>query len=802
MEPSVIVIGITGPTRCGKGRVSKALAETLGNVAVVGQDAHWFRPWPDAATGEASAEEPECTDHAKFAEKIQEATAAAAASGARFVIAEGYQLLHDASVRALLGPIHWLQISRDECIRRRSAPRDELRNPHPIDATKMKRVVWPAYLRYCTASVDPLGARVRRHVGPSTEDEVAATVSQILASLPVEEGIPGGAEEERPGGAMAPAGDWTTERPLYITNVGHPSFLDCTSAQGPGKYDVTMWGDGVDVGEYPDYIQWILKPVEGEVDTFFILNKAHNKFLDSHGRGVWLWGDGVDIGQDPDGIKWRREVAGAGDTFYLIHKKSNKFLDSPGGPQVSLWGDGVNTGEIPQNLQWQLKRAGAEWVTLGGLAKHGGKVGKVTEFCHGDVTLWHADGERSGFINPMTLSRPSEAEATSFEAAPKMLFHGTSLENAVRIQDGGFDLARCGTGYNLVNIIGGSKLGRGVYMGEEMGGNFGAGPWCYATGGEIYPYLNVKENDFGGCVLKLSVDTGRVYQVTGRTDPLLTRWAESGYDSVYKPAAVAIHDTSGDHGNHHQHMPAEYCIADPARIKVVGYSITDEARKAGWKVTDRLMPPGASENSRGAECRGDTHPAYSMCFNPDARVRMADGTAKHAKAVQVGDQLATPTGESTTVLACTIQASCRRWLVQIEDMYISTMHRIQNPRGEWIEPIFYPGATMTTHDCALHNFVVEGSVPIIVCDVVASTIGTYCVGSHDFQWPTHELWGGHNIVNLFAQRDDWPNIRIGVSNTFLAVMKNPEFARKYLDQCDGTKRSTRMLLREYGWIGD
>ena len=151
--------------------------------------------------------------------------------------------------------------------------------------------------------------------------------------------------------------DWTTQSTVYITNVGHPSFLDCTSAQAAGKYDVSVWGDGADVGQFPDYIQWALKPVVGEAATFFIVNKAHNKFLDSHGRGVWLWGDGVDIGQDPDGIKWRREaVPGAVDTFYLIHKKSNKFLDSPGGSRVSLWGDGANKGEIPQNLQWQLHR--------------------------------------------------------------------------------------------------------------------------------------------------------------------------------------------------------------------------------------------------------------------------------------------------------------------------------------------------------------------------------------------------------------------------------------------------------------
>ncbi len=327
-----IVIGITGATRSGKGRVSRALALALGGATIVGQDKFWFRPWPDAATGELSEEEPECTNHSIFAEKIQEAIA----SGARFVIAEGFLLLHDASVRALLGPIHLLELSRDECIRRRSAPRDEHRNPNPINAMKMKEVVWPAYLRHCAASINPLGARVVRHEAPTTDGDVEATVGKILASLrgPVDKG------------------------PVYITNIGHPSFLDCdcTSAQAPDKYNVTVWGDAVDIGQYPEFIQWYVIPVENEAMTYFIVNKGHNKFLEPHGRGLWLWGDGVNMGQNPDGIKWRLEgVAGAVDTFYLIHKKSNKFLDSPGGCQVSLWGDGLNKGEFPQNLQWQLR---------------------------------------------------------------------------------------------------------------------------------------------------------------------------------------------------------------------------------------------------------------------------------------------------------------------------------------------------------------------------------------------------------------------------------------------------------------
>ena len=142
----------------------------------------------------------------------------------------------------------------------------------------------------------------------------------------------------------------------YLCNVGHPSFLDCDSAQPVGTFDVTLWGDGVDFGPIPENLQWQLKPVVGEADTFFIVSKAHEKFLDSHGNRVRLWGDGVDIGQDPDGIKWRRQaVEGQPNTFFLIHVKTNKFLDSPGGSPVALWGDGVDVGLIPQNLQWRLR---------------------------------------------------------------------------------------------------------------------------------------------------------------------------------------------------------------------------------------------------------------------------------------------------------------------------------------------------------------------------------------------------------------------------------------------------------------
>lgn len=206
-------------------------------------------------------------------------------------------------------------------------------------------MVWPAHERHCTTSIDPLGARVQRHAAPSTDAEVAAIVNKIANNC-------GG------GGGGGGDGDEAMAVTAFLCNVGHPSFLDCNSAQPAGKFDVTLWGDGGDdVGLIPENLQWQLKPVAGEAETFFIVSKAHNKFLDSHGNGVWLWGDGVDIGQDPDGIKWRRQAVdnGQANTFYLIHVKTNKFLDSPGGARVALWGDGIDTGRIPQNLQWHLR---------------------------------------------------------------------------------------------------------------------------------------------------------------------------------------------------------------------------------------------------------------------------------------------------------------------------------------------------------------------------------------------------------------------------------------------------------------
>ena len=79
-KAGIITVGITGCTRSGKSRISAALKEELATsgtpAAVVGQDGFWERPHQvkvdrgGKTVSRMSQEEPECTNHKKFAARI------------------------------------------------------------------------------------------------------------------------------------------------------------------------------------------------------------------------------------------------------------------------------------------------------------------------------------------------------------------------------------------------------------------------------------------------------------------------------------------------------------------------------------------------------------------------------------------------------------------------------------------------------------------------------------------------------------------------------------------------------------
>ena len=97
-----------------------------------------------------SEEEVECTNWNRFWSAIE--TAMSSAGQNQFVIVEGFQALHDTRVINASHPSNgnirlYLDVSRDETIRRRSAP-PSAKNPNSRPKQYCEQVLWPAHEKY------------------------------------------------------------------------------------------------------------------------------------------------------------------------------------------------------------------------------------------------------------------------------------------------------------------------------------------------------------------------------------------------------------------------------------------------------------------------------------------------------------------------------------------------------------------------------------------------------------------------------------------------------------------------------
>jgi len=187
--------------------------------------------------------------------------------------------------------------------------------------------------------------------------------------------------------------------------------------------------------------------------------------------------------------------------------------------------------------------------------------------------------------------------ATSGIATARVkLYHGTSLEKALSIQEHGFDVGLSGSTYKRcikddyaadyaagrgwIPFPNESLLGAGIYATEAP-----AYAQCYATGGEVGVYEDVPENPHGGCVLELSVDLGKMHTITeAEAAEDTTTWGQRGFDSAYLHQHVPMQMSPSGGCSNQYNAGGEYCIADAKRIRVVGVQISDAARAAGWTV--------------------------------------------------------------------------------------------------------------------------------------------------------------------------------------------------------------------------
>jgi len=175
------VIGITGVSRCGKGWVTHGLTAAIdkANKAgdFVGQEEFWLQACQVNVRGQTrtSEDEPGCTNNEGFAEAIK-----AKKAEKDIIIAEGFQLLQDDRVTALLDSIFLIELDQDEARKRRTQPRDAKLNPNPLKPEDFDDLLWPAHERYMKEKVTPLGQRVIKLRSPTNQTECDALVHQIL----------------------------------------------------------------------------------------------------------------------------------------------------------------------------------------------------------------------------------------------------------------------------------------------------------------------------------------------------------------------------------------------------------------------------------------------------------------------------------------------------------------------------------------------------------------------------------------------------------------------------------------------
>lgn len=164
------------------------------------------------------------------------------------------------------------------------------------------------------------------------------------------------------------------------------------------------------------------------------------------------------------------------------------------------------------------------------------------------------------------------------------LYHGTSLEAALRIQDEGFRIELSGTNA-------GAMLGDGVY--------------CTTALEKALNYA--KDKPHGGVILKMDVGLGRC-KTLGHGDPMMTTWHRHGYDSAW----------SGDGVNG---LREENCVRDPSRCKIKELILgnTSKAKRAGYEVRGgRLFREQREQQERQIRERGNVRQIVQNGMNADA----------------------------------------------------------------------------------------------------------------------------------------------------------------------------------------
>lgn len=187
----VTVLGITGCSRSGKSRLSQVL-KTQANiyfsetceVRIICQDNFWFRRI------EGSEEHIDCTNWDAFYEAVSSIYSELVEDSQRhfrrgYLIIEGFQAFHDYRIVALMDCMVYLELSKEECIARRSAPQSE-HHCNPQSAAYCEKHVWPSHEEYVQRSVEPYSCRIIMMNAIKSVEDMAEEVAYCLRNVNAE----------------------------------------------------------------------------------------------------------------------------------------------------------------------------------------------------------------------------------------------------------------------------------------------------------------------------------------------------------------------------------------------------------------------------------------------------------------------------------------------------------------------------------------------------------------------------------------------------------------------------------------
>eukprot|EP01083_Nonionella_stella_P117938 351903_1 len=148
-DVQVIVIGIGGATRSGKGTLARKLYKELGGKDVcysLCQD-YFFDRKVIYEELDGNWEDPRALNHDAYLSKINETIEKAkqcvlqATNNKRYVILEGFLLFHDERLVELLDHKFWLEISKKTCHDRRMRTKT-------VPEIYFQKQLWPCYQMY------------------------------------------------------------------------------------------------------------------------------------------------------------------------------------------------------------------------------------------------------------------------------------------------------------------------------------------------------------------------------------------------------------------------------------------------------------------------------------------------------------------------------------------------------------------------------------------------------------------------------------------------------------------------------